>query len=137
MVSGGKCGICGDAFSASRDHETGGKFATTTIVREYLQGALIDVKILVRSFAFFPPPNERSAFSNLVIRQSQRFHGASTLSGDERAVRSDAGVSERESALHRRFRISIPRERERRSNLFSVRRDERFAIDHSHPALIF
>lgn len=54
MISllGGKCGICGDAFSSSRDHEIGGKYATNIIVREYLQGASIDVKILVRYFCF-------------------------------------------------------------------------------------
>lgn len=45
---GGKCGICGDAFSSRRDHETGGKYATNLIVREYFQGSSIDVKILVR-----------------------------------------------------------------------------------------
>ncbi len=44
---GGKCGICGDAYTSNRPHESGGKYATNTIVRQYVSGALIDVKILV------------------------------------------------------------------------------------------
>ena len=45
---GGKCGVCGDSYAGVRHHEIGGKYATNTIVRHYLSGALIDVKILVR-----------------------------------------------------------------------------------------
>jgi len=45
---GGKCGICGDSYSGPRYHEAGGKFATNIIVRHYVSGALIDVKILVK-----------------------------------------------------------------------------------------
>ncbi len=44
---GGKCGICGDSYSGPRDHEIGGKYATNTIVRNYISDSLIDVKILV------------------------------------------------------------------------------------------
>ncbi|CAF3728189.1 unnamed protein product [Rotaria magnacalcarata] len=46
-LNGGKCGICGDSYDGSRYHESGGKYATNIIVRHYLSGALIDVKILL------------------------------------------------------------------------------------------
>ena len=45
---GGKCGVCGDSYTGTRYHEMGGKYATNIIVRHYLSGASIDVKILVR-----------------------------------------------------------------------------------------
>ncbi len=46
---GDKCGICGDSYVGPRYHEAGGKYATNIIVRHYSSGALIDVKILVKS----------------------------------------------------------------------------------------
>lgn len=45
---GGKCGVCGDAYTGPKYHEIGGKYATNVIVRQYATGAMIDVKILVR-----------------------------------------------------------------------------------------
>ena len=45
---GGKCGICGDSYTGPRYHETGGKYATNIIVRHYVSGASIDIKILVK-----------------------------------------------------------------------------------------
>ncbi len=35
----GKCGICGDNYAdpSPREHEAGGKYATGTIVRNYVQ----------------------------------------------------------------------------------------------------
>jgi hypothetical protein len=48
LYLGGKCGICGDAYAGPRYHEIGGKYATNIVVRHYLSGALIDVKILVK-----------------------------------------------------------------------------------------
>ncbi|CAF2156124.1 unnamed protein product [Rotaria magnacalcarata] len=46
-ANGGKCGVCGDSYSGSRDHEMGGKYSTNVIVRHYVVGSLIDVKILL------------------------------------------------------------------------------------------
>ncbi|UJR22494.1 hypothetical protein I4U23_025547 [Adineta vaga] len=43
----GKCGVCGDSYSGPRDHEIGGKYATNTIVRNYISGSQIEVKILL------------------------------------------------------------------------------------------
>ncbi|CAF1047713.1 unnamed protein product [Adineta ricciae] len=43
----GRCGICGDSYSGPRDHEIGGKYATNTIVRNYISGSQVDVKILL------------------------------------------------------------------------------------------
>ncbi|CAF1017090.1 unnamed protein product [Didymodactylos carnosus] len=43
----GKCGICGDSYSGTRYHETGGKYATGTIVRTYSSGSMIDIKVLL------------------------------------------------------------------------------------------
>ncbi|CAF0864310.1 unnamed protein product [Rotaria sordida] len=45
--NGGKCGVCGDSYNGPRYHEIGGRYATNIIVRHYLSGALIDVKILL------------------------------------------------------------------------------------------
>ena len=47
---GGKCGVCGDSFSGPRLHETGGKFATGIIVKEYKKGEIIDVFVMVNYF---------------------------------------------------------------------------------------
>lgn len=41
----GKCGICGDAFSGPRDHETGGFYAYNYTVRSYAPGSAIDILI--------------------------------------------------------------------------------------------
>jgi len=41
----GKCGICGDAFSGHRDHETGGFYAYNYTVRSYSPGSAIDILI--------------------------------------------------------------------------------------------
>ncbi|CAF1286058.1 unnamed protein product [Adineta steineri] len=46
-TNGGKCGVCGDSYKGPRFHETGGKYATNIIVRHYVSGALIDIKILL------------------------------------------------------------------------------------------
>ncbi len=48
LYLGGKCGVCGDSYTGPRYHEIGGKYATNTIVRNYVSGALIDIKILVK-----------------------------------------------------------------------------------------
>jgi ABC-type enterochelin transport system permease subunit len=47
----GKCGVCGDAYTGPRYHEIGGKYATNVIVRQYLTGSIIDVKILVGKYS--------------------------------------------------------------------------------------
>lgn len=41
----GKCGICGDAYSGLRDHETGGFYARNITTRTYAPGSPIDVVI--------------------------------------------------------------------------------------------
>ena len=80
MCIGGRCGVCGDAYSGVRYHEIGGKYATNIIVRTYVSGALIDVKILVR----FRRKKIEYFFclidSLIVICKSQRFYGISSLS---------------------------------------------------------
>lgn len=47
MLSGGKCGICGDPYNQPqpRDHEAGGKYASGIITRQYTVGQLIDVDV--------------------------------------------------------------------------------------------
>ncbi|UJR26593.1 hypothetical protein I4U23_007913 [Adineta vaga] len=45
--NGGKCGVCGDSYTGPRNHEVGGKYATNTIVRHYMSGTLIDIKVLL------------------------------------------------------------------------------------------
>jgi len=46
VQNGGKCGICGDPWDASpREHESGGKYASGTIVRTYKSGAVIDTYV--------------------------------------------------------------------------------------------
>ena len=37
-VHGGKCGVCGDAYSGPYDHELGGKYYTDVIAGQYTQG---------------------------------------------------------------------------------------------------
>ncbi|XP_041349372.1 uncharacterized protein LOC121368698 [Gigantopelta aegis] len=44
-VHGGKCGLCGDPWQGSRDHEAGGKYATDIIARTYETGETIQVKV--------------------------------------------------------------------------------------------
>ncbi|CAF3777853.1 unnamed protein product [Rotaria sp. Silwood1] len=41
------CKQCNRKYMCSRDHEVGGKYATNNIVRNYVSGSLIDVKILL------------------------------------------------------------------------------------------
>jgi len=49
-INKGRCGICGDEFSAAvKDHQAGGKFATGIIAASYQSGQLIDVKIKLTS----------------------------------------------------------------------------------------
>ncbi|XP_069119263.1 uncharacterized protein [Argopecten irradians] len=43
--NGGKCGLCGDSYSAERMNEDGGLFATGIIAKSYLQDTIIEVKI--------------------------------------------------------------------------------------------
>lgn len=43
----GKCGVCGDPFHKVRDHETGGKYANGIIGREYAEGDVIPVSVLI------------------------------------------------------------------------------------------
>lgn len=47
IVNKGKCGLCGDAFDEPiKPHEApGGIFATGTIVRNYMEGQIIPIKI--------------------------------------------------------------------------------------------
>lgn len=48
---GGKCGICGEPFDRSvKLFEKGGKMYTGKIVKTYIQGQEIDVKIKVNKF---------------------------------------------------------------------------------------
>ncbi|CAF0794782.1 unnamed protein product [Brachionus calyciflorus] len=44
-INGGKCGVCGDSYSGSRPHEVGGRYATGTIVKSYVKGTIIDVRV--------------------------------------------------------------------------------------------
>ena len=45
-INQGKCGICGDVFSAPvKDHQAGGKFSTGTIARSYRPGEVMSVEI--------------------------------------------------------------------------------------------
>ncbi|GFO31860.1 cell wall integrity and stress response component 4-like [Plakobranchus ocellatus] len=41
----GKCGVCGDAYHAKREHEVGGKYANGIVTRDYIQGDVIDTTI--------------------------------------------------------------------------------------------
>lgn len=41
----GKCGVCGDAYTSNRLHETGGVYANGLLGRQYSPGQLIDVDI--------------------------------------------------------------------------------------------
>ncbi|GFR85845.1 cell wall integrity and stress response component 4-like [Elysia marginata] len=43
--NGGRCGVCGDPFDGSRDHEAGGKYATGIIAKRYTQGQTIEVSV--------------------------------------------------------------------------------------------
>lgn len=45
--NGGRCGVCGDPYDqvAPRDHETGGRIATGTIVASYQQAQVIDIEV--------------------------------------------------------------------------------------------
>ena len=44
--NGGKCGVCGDDYSAAfKRHEVGGPFATGFITETYSQGQVIDVLV--------------------------------------------------------------------------------------------
>lgn len=47
MLSGGKCGICGDPYNQKqpRDHEAGGKYASGIITRHYTESQQIDVDV--------------------------------------------------------------------------------------------
>ena len=66
-TNGGKCGVCGDSYSGVRLHEAGGKikkmshpwrllknvknlgkYATGTIVKSYVKGSIIDVRVRVK-----------------------------------------------------------------------------------------
>ena len=60
------CGVCGDAADGPRDHETGGRFATGAIAKNYKQG---DVSLLVNQIN---PLFSRSINNsiNLLITQS-------------------------------------------------------------------
>ena len=64
--------MCGDSYAGVRHHEIGGKYATNTIVRHYLAGASIDVKILVRERPLlrYRCLDERAMIHLLVIGQS-------------------------------------------------------------------
>lgn len=46
-VNGGKCGICGDSFSAPtpREHENGGTYGQKIIAKTYKSGQIIDIKV--------------------------------------------------------------------------------------------
>ena len=46
-VYGGKCGLCGDSYGDSRPraHELGGKYGQGTIVKSYIQGSKIKIKV--------------------------------------------------------------------------------------------
>ena len=122
MPLGGKCGVCGDAYMSDRPHESGGRYATNTIVRHYMSGALIDVKILVseqtericlliNSFVYCSP---------IVIRQSSGFHGTSSVSSCRCQSRSDARMFESECSVYRRCRQSVSSEDRRGYGTFSV-----------------
>ncbi|RNA32569.1 cell wall integrity and stress response component 4-like [Brachionus plicatilis] len=41
----GKCGVCGDSYSGPRLHEAGGKYATGTIVKSYVKGTIMNVRV--------------------------------------------------------------------------------------------
>ncbi|GFR75827.1 cell wall integrity and stress response component 4-like [Elysia marginata] len=41
----GKCGVCGDAYHAKREHEVGGKYANGIVTRDYRRGDVIDTTI--------------------------------------------------------------------------------------------
>ncbi|XP_005092247.1 uncharacterized protein LOC101851474 [Aplysia californica] len=43
--NGGLCGVCGDPYDGQRDNEAGGKYANGIIVRNYTEGAIINVYI--------------------------------------------------------------------------------------------
>ena len=101
----GKCGVCGDAFNGPRDHEAGGKYATNMVVRHYVTGALVDVKILV---------NRTHRFAGTTIDdrildhgESRRIHGTSSMSGVRSQCRSDPRLFGWECPSYRRLRTTI------------------------------
>ncbi|XP_076438822.1 uncharacterized protein LOC143277804 [Babylonia areolata] len=44
---GGRCGVCGDPYQGPRENEAGGKYATGTITRKFVQGQAILVTVEV------------------------------------------------------------------------------------------
>ncbi len=47
QFKGGKCGICGENFSATKQFEKGGVYYTGKIVRTYQKGQTINVHVEV------------------------------------------------------------------------------------------
>ncbi|XP_052703443.1 uncharacterized protein LOC128179830 [Crassostrea angulata] len=96
MLSGGKCGICGDPYNQKqpRDHEAGGKYASGIITRHYTEGQLIDVDVEITAnhkgwFEFRICPNNdvkkaatQTCFDNYLLKfanNATRYHISSAV----------------------------------------------------------
>ena len=107
-VNKGRCGICGDEFSAAvKHHQAGGKYATGILAASYKPGQLIDVKIKMtanhRGFMTFAlcahnnpstsPDRECFLKNQLMVNSGERYYVSEGNGLKEMKVQLPEGVT--------------------------------------------